>query len=432
MPHRSRPARSPAALLVAAALVLAAPPRAAAAQPAATAAVPLVAPAPTGPHAVGRRQLVWVDSARPDPTDPTRPREIVAWVWYPAPRPDAGTPPRPAEPALPGPWGDERAVESARKIGDAAAEAMRTLRVHAATDAPWGGGGRAPVVLFAPGNGWLATDYAVLVEDLASHGWVVVGVASAGLADVVRFPDGRVVRKTLGVGPAIGADQAHAHGDVLHALDRLAALDSAPASPFRGRLDLRRVATLGHSLGGTTALVAADRDPRVGAAVNLDGDAMGAVVDVRPRQPLLFVSHELPTPDEAPPTLDSASRAQSAAGIVRSEARRTGEWARIAARSADAHRIRVLGLRHLNFTDAALASPLIAGPERRWMRWGPIDGGRGLRVVADLVRAFLDDALLGRPADAFLAAPERRHAELRRLPNAPPAAPAAVGAPPDR
>ena len=104
---------------------------------------------------------------------------------------------------------------------------------------------------------------------------------------------------------------------------------------------------------------------------------------------------------------------QTRQGIQRSEHRRTGEWSRIASRSAGATRIRLLGARHLNFTDAALVSPLIEGPQRRWMRWGSIDGARGLRITSDLVRAFFDHALLGRPADELLVHPESRYPELR-------------------
>jgi hypothetical protein len=47
------------------------------------------------------------------------------------------------------------------------------------------------------------------------------------------------------------------------------------------------------------------------------------------------------------------------------------------------------------------------------MRWGPLDGARGLRITADVLRAFFDHTLLGRPADALLRDPGRRYPELR-------------------
>ncbi|HEU5173439.1 MAG TPA: hypothetical protein VFT96_01715 [Gemmatimonadaceae bacterium] len=365
-------------------------------------------PAPTGPHAVGRRALTWTDTARRDPADTTRPRVIPGWVWYPADAVRGGS-----QPPLDSAWNALRATASAQKIGPAAAEAMRDIRVHAVTDAPFAPSvQRAPVLLFVPGNGWLPTDYSTLLEDLASHGYVVVGIAPTGLSDVVRFADGRVVGKVLGVGAAIGTDQREAHEDMLLAIRRLADM----TGPFSGRLDLTRIGVFGHSLGGTTALVAASRDTLVRAVINLDGDPMGDVRDARPRQPVLFVSHELPSMSEAPPPPDTAWTRLTREGMVRSEARRSGEWQAIASQAAWSRRLRILGMRHLNFTDAALASSLIEGPRLRWMRWGPIDGARGLRIVADVTRAFFDQVLLGIDGGEILCEAGCAYAEVVVVP----------------
>jgi dienelactone hydrolase len=392
------------------ALATVAAPCTAAGQPAPSVAMPRVTPAPTGAYRVGRLPFELVDSSRRDPVDSAHARVVPGWIWYPAtPVATADT-----ERALPGEWGDLRASASAAKLGPAAAEAMRVLAVHAATGARWAPTiARAPVLVFTPGNGWLPTDYSVLLEDLASHGYVVIGVAPARLADVVRLRDGRTLRKTLGVGAAIGDDQAHAHRDVRYLLSHLADFDANEHAPWFHHLDLTRIGALGHSLGGTTAFVAAAQDSVVRAAINLDGDAMGSVTEVRPHQPLLLVSSELPSMREAPPAPNPGWIELTRQGIERSEHRRSEEWSHIASRSAGAVRIRLLGARHLNFTDAALASSLIEGPQRRWMRWGSIDGARGLRITSELVRAFFDHTLLGRPVDDLLVRPESRYPELR-------------------
>jgi hypothetical protein len=161
-------------------------------------AIPRAIPSPSGPHRVGRLPFELVDSSRCDPVDSARPRVVAGWIWYPADRPTAsGARPNAValERALPGEWGEMRAAASATKIGDAAAEAMKVIGVHATSGARWAPDvGRAPVLVFTPGNGWLPTDYSVLLEDLASHGYVVIGVAPVGLADVVRLPDGRSIR----------------------------------------------------------------------------------------------------------------------------------------------------------------------------------------------------------------------------------------------
>jgi hypothetical protein len=100
-------------------------------------------------------------------------------------------------------------------------------------------------------------------------------------------------------------------------------------------------------------------------------------------------------------------------GLERSELRRTGDWVRMSESSRDARRIRILGTRHLDFEDAALASAWLVTPKERWMRVGPIDGARSLAITAELVRVFFDHTLRGAGDDGLLSAPERRFPEVR-------------------
>lgn len=368
------------------------------------------APAPSGPHAVGRRFMIWTDSSRRDPVDSMRARELAVWIWYPA----SASPSEPHGPVLDDAWRARRIETLTPKLGATVARAAGELRVHARPDAPpLSDGSTHPVLLFTPGLGWLASDYSVLLEDLASHGYVVVGLAPTGFADVVRFPDGREVVRTLGIGEKIASDQALVHEDALFALRRLRSFVADPGSFLHGRVDLAKLGALGHSLGGTTALVAAARDTGVRAAVNIDGDPMGDVVSIRPRQPLLLISSESPTIDEAPPGSSAQFLELTRQGLERSEKRRTDDWLRNSADASEAYRIRLLGARHLNFEDAALASAWLVTPKERWMRVGPIDGARGLEITAELVRAFFDHTLRGADSDALLRAPERRFSEAR-------------------
>jgi dienelactone hydrolase len=342
---------------------------------------------------VGRRLLHWVDSARREPTDSTHARELMVWMWYPAAAGNAGH-----EAALPGAWGEAHAREGAPKIGAEAAAALRELRVHAHTDArPLVDSGPLPVLLFFPGLGWLPSDYSTLAEDLASHGYVVFGVAPTGLAGLVQLPDGRQVPRLLGTGPRIGTDQAHAHDDARFAMAQLRRLDAGVATGLAGRLDLARIGAFGHSLGGTTSLVLAASDTAIRAAVNIDGDPMGVVRDVRPRQPILLVSSESPPVEEFPHPADSQQLALVRAGLERSERRRTGEWEQIAREAERARRIVVPGARHSDFLDVALVEARITDPTLRWMRVGPAGGERVLRTTREVIRSFFDRELRGAP-----------------------------------
>src|SRR5678815_1285366 len=77
-------------------------------------------------------------------------------------------------------------------------------------------------------------------------------------------------------------------------------------SPFKGRLDLGRIAVFGHSTGGLTAAEICMRDPRVKACANLDGmiNAQPAYGDPQgqgPTRPFLFVGKPLAeVPGEQP------------------------------------------------------------------------------------------------------------------------------------
>lgn len=367
-------------------------------------------PAPTGAYTVGRLSMVWTDSSRRDPVDSTRLREIPVWIWYPA----APVPSAEDQPVLPPEWRARRIETLTAKLGPAVARAAGSLKVHARIAAPWqASASRRPVLLFTPGLGWLASDYSVLLEDLASHGYVVVGLASPGFADVVRFADGREVVRTLGIGEKIGTDQAIVHADAAYVLGRLRALAEDPHGLLYGHVDLERIGVFGHSLGGTTALMLAARDSTVRAAVNIDGDPMGDVLGITPRQSILLLSSESPTIAEAPPGGSSEHMELVRQGLERSELRRTNDWRRISAHAREAHRVRVLGTRHLNFEDAALASSWLATPKERWMRVGTIDGARGLAVTAEVVRAFFDATFGGGDEDRALGALARRVPEIR-------------------
>jgi hypothetical protein len=70
--------------------------------------------------------------------------------------------------------------------------------------------------------------------------------------------------------------------------------------------------------------------------------------------------------------------------------------ARCADRRRLAHMIPVHHHAPVDRGPSARRSALITGPELRWMRSGPIDGRRGLRIAAAPVRTVLDDALLDR------------------------------------
>jgi len=257
-------------------------------------------PPPTGQHSVGRTQFDWVDESPSDSTTPSRHREIVVWAWYPA------TPARGAHPAvwMPGKWGEVFWSEYSKgHPGLGAGPNLSSIRSHAYADAPVESSSRKyPVLLFAPGSGTTPLDYSAIIEDVASHGYIVLGVESPDYGRASIFADGRVVlghdpveratrggeRPSTALALRAWEEAARVFGeDLSFALKHLAALGDVP---LNRAADLSRVGVFGHSLGGAAALQCAHDNPRVRAVFDIDGSPIWSAGNGPLHKPVLILS----------------------------------------------------------------------------------------------------------------------------------------------
>ncbi|HUF89911.1 MAG TPA: alpha/beta fold hydrolase, partial [Gemmatimonadota bacterium] len=344
-------------------------------------------PEPTGPHLVGTVAYHWVDddraeTATPEPGDR---RQLIAQLWVPA----APAPvPVYAEylPELPAMRGALLAIGDSlhrRVAGDLAVHAA--VRGHAvvdpvvdeAADAP-----RYPVVVFSPGGFMSRHWHTALMEELASHGYVAVSLSHPYVGWDV-FPAGGFL-KSIDWGldaddpaEARAAEDRMADvlaGDIRLALARLADLDAAdPDGRLTGRLDIERVAVAGHSRGGATVARTCATIPALDACVTFDNIGTKREIESGLPRPQLVVR-----------------RADWDEGRVE---RLRGFLARNAVESWDAT---LAGASHFSFSDLPIVDPAHYSSE--------IDPRRAHRVVADLVLAFLDRHLKGRPVSLAEAA----------------------------
>src|SRR5258708_32408058 len=149
-----------------------------------------------------------------------------------------------------------------------------------------------PVVIMRAAASAPVLNYSTLAEDLASHGYVVVGFDAPYRTARVVFPDGRMMGRLEQNNPEICVvpDRAYMEtcvtrvmtawtGDIAFVLDRLAQMNASDSSgKFLGRLDMTRVGILGHSLGGAVALQFCHEDFRCQAGIAIDGAPHGNVI----------------------------------------------------------------------------------------------------------------------------------------------------------
>jgi dienelactone hydrolase len=230
-------------------------------------------PFPTGASRVGTRLVDVLDATRSDPYQNVGKRELLVRFWYPA---AVGKNCQTAEYTSPSVWNYLAQLERVSPF---------KVKTNSCQDSPMAAG-KHPVVVFTHGYTGTFTDYTFLFEDLASRGYVVASVNHTYEATAVQFPDGRIVKSLVGthLGPSLQLDAeatsfavAARLADLKSVLDELERINASPTNPFTNRLDLSRVALAGHSLGGLTALLGLEMDPRFKAAVSIDGITPGGL-----------------------------------------------------------------------------------------------------------------------------------------------------------
>ncbi len=367
-------------------------------------------PLPTGPYAVGTSYLVYVDSSRSEPFtgDTADYREITARVWYP------------------GQLGKEFQaapyIPNLGSIGEhfGLPESFNYIMTFSMWRVPFVDSLRqTPVLIFSHGWGEYPEHFTSLMEDLASHGFVVFSIAHHYEAMFWTYPDfhhGTLdiddpqiqkrlnesqqpeARKLFNARPSLTAvdeqdllfrqwtellpslmyESIRLWADDITAFMNHVAQMNRTSGIFRGRLDPSRIGVFGWSLGGIASALVCARDDRCRAGIDIDGGLYGDVIDSTISAPFMFLSSERYR-NYGPYFLQHTADTGYAVVVAHSD--------------------------HLNFSDYSILFPTTD-------LMGEIDGARMVDITRVYVRAFFD-RYLNDGFGAVLDGPDPEYPEVQ-------------------
>jgi dienelactone hydrolase len=360
-------------------------------------------PVPTGPYDVGIKYDYFVDKSRPEPLTPdtTDFQEISVQVWYPA---KISSDDRPVDY-----W--ENASEKGKIISEFWGglptflfNHFSLIKTHSYLDASLSTTEQTyPVLIFNHGSIGLPTLNSVLMEELASNGFIIFSI---GHSDYIPFfvkPDGRIkafdptseallskmrenddpevrstayqlmrsrdsheqellLRRFLEKNPQNQKSLFRWAEDISFTMNELERLNNGNGF-FSGRLDLDRIGVFGVSFGGAASTQVCVHEKRCKAAISMDCPQFGDFLDNDVSQPIMFMSSE---------------QYKGMNDIF------------LQSKDNPLYMVMIKNTTHQNFSDVSIWGELF-----RMQMLGKIDGERCLQIQSGYIHAFFEKYLKG-------------------------------------
>lgn len=399
-------------------------------------------PSPSGEFPVGTRSFELTDVSRPGilAADSDELRRLLIKVWYPASN-VAGIEPRPY-------FTEAEAKTIGSSLGRLVAGAPFLFRYikHSMTNsypdaALLENAKDLPVVMYSHGYTAHAGQNTALMEELASHGYVVYSIQHTYDSSDTIFPNGDVLStdpallKSLKSGKELSSAERKAYvgktfgeryeGQVqakqesiknkeristqsvqVWMDDRLFVLNTlqqgtvpASVSEVVSASNFDRTGEMGMSFGGSITGVLCMEDTRCAAAVNLDGGGYNST-PLGKNMPVPFLMLYS----------DFKNIVQYAGGDENAPARGFNDFSyerlELTGMRNDVYRMMVKDVKHLGVTDL----PLLAQNPLGSLLFGAIDGQAIIQIQNEFVRSFFDAHLLGKDAGF----PQAQYEKYRR------------------
>lgn len=234
---------------------------------------------------------------------------------------------------------------------------------------------KQPVFIFAPGLGWLPTDYSEIITRLVRKGIIVVAVTTSPISKEIMFPDGHFV----------SIDKAEADYNKMASClslvsDQVLKLSIDKNHPLFLKVDSEKIVVGGHSVSGASAILAASNNSNIKAIINLDGDVTDEIAKRSPHQSILYITSQPDDVEDLP---------IERWGEEHNEERRDKFFKQNIAQSSFAIRIKVPQIKHSDFLDVAQLKDSIEEKTRN-KRFGKLAPENTYSLSTDAIVTFIN------------------------------------------
>ncbi|TES91275.1 MAG: hypothetical protein E3J87_08140 [Candidatus Cloacimonadota bacterium] len=366
-------------------------------------------PEPTGPFGVGTIRYYFIDTNRPETFTPDLDdhREVAIRIWYPAKESSCIN----RVPYIEHAEERKRTLPKKSPLPASFFDKISGVKSHSYKNAEFVDKKKKyPIIIFSHAYGAGMNQSTVLMEELASHGYIAISVGHAYETSHFVKEDGTVkvfhpqnkelfiraaerqnampvqrkisqtndpkkidtlIQSLIDKRPKIIESLHIWVNDISFLIDELEKMNNEKGL-FYGRLDTERIGVLGHSFGGVAAGQACLVEKRCKAGINLDGLQLGDMIDKNLKRPFMFMHHD---------NIEALNRTPNKIFFLNSK--------------NTTYLILIKGTRHLNFSDLSLPgfSEILGIPDGLL---GKIEGLRCLKIQNDYIRAFFDKHLCGK------------------------------------
>jgi pimeloyl-ACP methyl ester carboxylesterase len=342
----------------------------------------------SGSYPVGRRFFDWIDQTRLDPFHKSEKRELVVSVWYPR---NDGTQ---ASQASYIPVNGSRLIARFRSMmlrlrvqsfvsamlrNPLPMDVLTTIKTHVVDNAPISTAQASfPALLFSTGFGADPTEYTAVLEDIASHGYVVVAIDPTDFVPVTVLRDGRIVYAPFWAPSLYDLERDYQVWveDILFVLNQIVRENKEQQVPLFNHINTTKLGVFGHSFGGAAAAGACHFDSRIRAGLNLDGAPQGDSSTWNFPQPFMLVESD-------------------------GRAFKHTSWEVFFGGLTNGYRVVIKGSTHHAFTDEAILP--LPDNGRTKLLVGAVSGPRMVQMTSVLVCAFFDVHLQMKPPSVLTA-----------------------------